>query len=324
MRRRSRLFRRMYRRLILSALLLTVAGLALGVWGPTPAVDGHIFDQHRNSIWLGHRWFDGRARPSDVAMLLPRLQQGGIEDLYVHVGPLDARGHIPEWSPTTWRPILEALHPRHVYAWLGGVTTDVFGIAPDTVALDSPTVRQAIVETAKDLVVRGGFDGIHYDLELIPNRQPGFLTLLDSTRAALPNTLLSVATPILHPPWTPLLHAWSSDYLGEVGARCDQVAVMTYDTSMQTATLYKRLLAWEVPALCEAVRGRGCHLILGVPSYRDHTVIHNPKAETLPAALDGIAWGLSLTPDRSAFQGIGLYAEWTTRPEDWTALEMRW
>lgn len=312
-----------------AGVVLLLLGLALAclVWGPVPAVDAHAFNHDRNGLWLGHRWFDGRAGRRDVRTLAMQVRESGIQDLYVHVGPLDATGDIPHWDPAVWRATLQSIRELmpgvQVYAWLGGVTTDSYGVAPDTVDLSSVPVRRAMVATARHLVEAGDFDGIHYDLELVPNDNPGFLYLLEATRRTLPRRL-SVAAPIIHPPFIPVNNLWTRDYFRTVAEHCDQIAVMAYDTMMPTETLYKRMLAWQVKAACDSAAGTGCQLIFGVPTYKEKTAAHNPRAEHLTSALDGIAWGVQQAAFPQVFQGVAVYAEWTTQPVEWHELAQRW
>jgi hypothetical protein len=298
-------------------LLIAVAFLAgaLGwlAWGPLPHPPRARLDGCVNGLWLGHRWFSGKVTDEEIELLIERLRAHSVRDLYVHVGPLDAKGAIPASRGISpgWPRIREALREFRLFAWVGGVTVYSYGVAADTVDPSASSVRSGIVETDRALL-RAGFGGIHYDLEILPDGDRGFLALLDETREAIGPAALSVATPNLRPGGLPLPILWSSAYFREVARRVDQVAVMAYDTGLPTARAYSRFIAWEVGALSSMVPAD--RLMIGVPTYPDATLSHHPAAETLDAALDGVA----LSAGRCG--GVALYAEWTTGPEQWARL----
>lgn len=311
--------------LVCCAVLL--ASLAWLAYGPCPDIDPRSCNLGQNGIWLGHKWYAGKVSEADVDALADRLVACGMRDLFFHVGPLDATGAIPSIDHQAWRRTadhLRRLMPGvRIFAWLGGLTTDRFGVAPDTIDLSNLNRRRSIVGTVSTLLFEDGFDGLHYDLELIPAGSTAFLALLDETRRAAGTHPVSVAAPILGPPdfrrclWTP-------DYMRQVAWRCNQLAIMTYDTCMPTQPLYQRMLAWQVTATCDAVAPTGCRLLFGIPTYKEHTRAHDPLVEQPLPAARGVACGLLNAGDRRAYQGIAVYAEWTTDPREWRSLGALW
>ena len=301
------------------ALLAT----ALFAFRPVPHVDGRRYNRNQNGLWLGHRWFTGGASQDDVRQLAAHCQQCGIQELYVHVGPLDAKGQIPDWKSGVWLATLHQLRtaiPRvQVYAWVGGVTTDVYGVGPDTVDLNQRTVVDAVATTACRVDTDGQFDGIHYDMEVIPSGQMGLVALLDITHRGLSNRL-SVAVPMIKPPLLPTRDRWTQSFLHDVAAHADEIAVMANESSMPTKTLYRRLLAWEVPTCLASVHGLQCRVVMGVPTYRDRTYSHNPAVEHVLTSLTALPGGYRTAGITSGFQGVAVYAEWTTEPQDWQDL----
>lgn len=292
------------------------------VFGPLPAASPSVLDGRANGLWLRHRWFSRQPSDAELTVLVENVHAHHMHDLFFHVGPLDARGRIPEVRPRSWTRTLSFLRARlpemRAFAWVGGITTQTFGPAEDTVDASLPQVRAAIVATSRALLRDAHFDGIHYDLEIVPNGNVGFLQLLDETRLACTPAPISVASPNLRPFWLPVSRLWSGEYYVEVGRRCDQIAVMSYDTALFTIPLYQRFLAWEVPTLCALLPNRP--LLFGVPTYKEPSRSHHPSVETLDAALHGIALGAACAPVPNAFQGIAVYADWTTTPEEWEAL----
>lgn len=293
------------------AFVATTAWIALG---PLPSPPTGALDGGRNAIWLGHKWFSGPVEASQIDALLAKLGAHGVRDVYIHVGPLDARGFIPAAPPASWGNVRNRLKASglRLFAWVGGVTRWSYGEAPDTVDASRPEVRAGIVKTARALLDVGHFDGIHYDLEVTPSGDAGLLALLDDTRATCGAAPLSVATPNLRPPWLLVPHLWTFEDFRQVAQRCDQIAVMSYDTGLPTALAYTRYVAWETRKLAEALPATD--LRMGVPTYRNSSRSHRPAAETPAAALRGIA--LSGTQ----VAGIAIYAEWTTTDDDWALL----
>lgn len=281
---------------------------------PLPAPPAGTLDGGRNAIWLGHKWFSGSVEAAQIDALLAKLSAHGVRDVYIHVGPLDARGFIPAPPPTSWANVRNRLKASglRLFAWVGGVTRWSYGEAPDTIDASRPEVRAGIVKTARDLLDVGHFDGIHYDLEITPSGDAGLLALLDDTRAACGDALLSVATPNLRPPWLLVPHLWALADFREVARRCDQIAVMAYDTGLPSGLAYSRYVAWETRTLREALPATD--LRMGVPTFREPTRSHRPSAETPATTLRGIAHsGARIT-------GIAIYAEWTTTDDDWALL----
>jgi len=274
--------------------------------------------------------------PGALESLVWRLRDHGVRDLFFHVGPLDARGDIPAWDAETWRVTrdrIRALLPSaRLFAWVGGVTDFALAPAADVVDLASVDTRKAIAATCASLITKGGFDGIHYDLELIATGDRDWLDLLERTRPVAP---LSVATPNLRPPfpwpaggWLDhrVLTAslWTLDYFRELATRCDQIAVMAYDTAMPTPPLYARFVAWETAALARGLQSSDCRLLIGVPSYDDGGPTHFRGAETLATALLGVRAGLARAGPSRNFDGVALYAEWTTDATEWRDLRLGW
>lgn len=306
------------RRLLLLAtiLLLFLAYPAWKYWRNHRDVP---VDRRHSAIWMAHRWF-GKSPPLEEARTTAEHLAGlGFTDLYFHCGPLDAKGNIPAWKAAQWKPVLEqfrrSIPGLRAYAWVGGVTVEGYGVAPDTVDMSNPKVRQGIVRTCQDLVKRGGFDGIHYDLEPTPDGSQGFLKLAEETRI-LP-AQLSVAFAV----------NWKPPYLLQVAQRCDQVALMAYDLGESPSPeAYSALLARLVPVLCETLSSTHCRFIMGVPAYPPDpgTTIHNVTVENISTATTGILAGLRNSPDYHSFQGIGVYAHWTSTEKDWQMLKDLW
>ncbi|MFI1919198.1 hypothetical protein [Nocardia sp. NPDC020380] len=287
----------------------------------------------RDAYWLGHAWVDGRKTEADVAGLATALAGSGIKDLFVHTGPLSEDGTLPaDLHPqASW--FTDAVHRLlpgvRVQAWLG----DFVAPEHDALHLDDAGVRARVIESVRQALDLG-FDGVHYDLEPVRSGSAGYLTLLDSTRALTTarHALLSVSAPQIDP--LPGLHSlgialvghgkyWSQAYFGEVARRVDQIAVMSYDTSMPTRPLYSGYVAQQT-SLALQVTPQSVDLLMGVPVFWAEDYGHHGDAETVAAAVRGIRLGLGRTaPHRESF-GVALYVDFTATPQDLDTYRHDW
>jgi hypothetical protein len=160
--------------------------------------------------------------------------------------------------------------------------------------------------------------GIQVNIEPLASGDEQFLQFLNELHAALPkNKLLSVAA---YPPPTrwhpyPEVH-WDEFYFRQVARRCDQLAVMMYDTGIRMPKLYQQVMAdWTVEVLAWS---EGKPVLLGLPTYDDRdSGYHDPGAENLRNVLLGVHSGLDETAHSRSYQGVAIYSEWETDPTEW-------
>ncbi|WP_328873644.1 hypothetical protein OHT76_28120 [Streptomyces sp. NBC_00287] len=320
--------------LTLALLLPTLtAALALRLNYTGDPEDG-TYTRNRDAIWLGHAWMDGRKRDADVTALVHRLKTTGIRDVYVHAGPLNHDGTLPETKYPRARWFLSAVHQQaphiRVQAWLGD---KLAGEGPDGLHLENPATRAAVATSTRQ-ILDTGFDGAHFDLEPLHSGDTDYLTLLDAlhreTQAR--DVPLSVAAHQIDP--LPALHSvagfltghpkwWSQKFFGEVASRVDQIAVMSYDTAMPLESLYGGYVAQQTSLALE-VTPPTTDLLMGLPFFHESDIGHHESAETVSAAVRGTRLGLSRTdPDRERF-GVALYVDFAAEAGDWTAYRKGW
>ncbi|MFC3519713.1 glycoside hydrolase family 18 protein [Streptomonospora nanhaiensis] len=283
-----------------------------------------------NALWMGHAWVDGRKGADELAELAPRITRGGIRDVYVHVGPLDYDGRLDPAKHPELDSFLDLMAERlpdvRVSAWVGQ------RVEEGQLDLLDDATRARVVEAA-DAMVAAGFDGVHYNFEPVPNNDPGFVSLLEETRAALPeDVLLSSSVPKIEPlgglAFTLGLFLskdpfWSSGYLERVAEHLDQVAVMAYDTGMPTEGLYGGMVARQTRLAVDAVP-EDVHLLMGVPAYPDDHSTRNPEAETTQTSVRAIRVGLSDAAQRRERFGTALYVDFTATDDQWRAYLEGW
>lgn len=277
----------------------------------------------RDAVWLGHAWVDGRK--TDLAGLKSQLAGTGMRDLYVHTGPLEHDGSLA--VPTRARWFVDAVHRTipnvRVQAWLGDVVAPV---KQPGLELDDPAVRDRIAASSRQ-VLDLGFDGVHFDMEPVRSGSAGFVTLLDQVRALTTErqAVFSIAAPQIDPlpEMHRLGHYWSRDYFAEAARRVDQIAVMSYDTSMPLESLYGGYVAQQTSLALESTPVE-VDLLMGLPAYWDNDPSHRGSAETVAAAVRGARLALGRdAPTRQSF-GLALYVDFTATADHWAAYRSGW
>ncbi|MGW0835343.1 hypothetical protein [Streptomyces prunicolor] len=320
--------------LVLVLLVPTLAAeIALRVNYTGDPSDG-TYTRNRDAIWLGHAWVDGRKTDADVGALARRLKGTGIRDLYVHSGPLEHDGTLPEsdYPRAAW--LIESVHRElpgvRVQAWLGDVLATE---GPDGLHLERAATRTAIVASTRQILA-AGFEGAHFDLEPLHSDDDNYLDLLDKLHEVTRShdALLSVAAhqidplPSLHSVWgvfTAHPKWWSQAFFGQVARRVDQIAVMSYDTAQPLQSLYGGYVAQQTSLALE-VTPESTDLLMGLPFYYESNFDHWGAAETVPAAVRGVRLGLSRTDANRTNFGVALYVDFAATEADWTAYREGW
>ncbi|MEU2913645.1 glycosyl hydrolase family 18 protein [Streptomyces massasporeus] len=317
--------------LLLLPLLAVLTALRINYTGD-PADGTHT--RNRDALWLGHAWVDGRKKDADVTALARRLRDTGIRDLYVHSGPLEHDGTLPESVYPKARWFIDAVHDKlpgiRVQAFLGDVLADEDS---DGMRLADPDTRSAVVRSARQ-ILDTGYEGIHIDLEPMPSGDRDYLTLLDALRRETRsrNAQLSVAAHQIDP--LPHLHTvfglftehpkwWSQEFFGQVARRVDQIAVMSYDTAQPLEGTYGGFVAQQTSLALE-VTPPSTDLLMGLPFYYESNFDHWGHAETVPAAVRGVRLGLSRTDADRANFGVALYIDFAAAEADWRAYKEDW
>lgn len=171
---------------------------------------------------------------------------------------------------------------------------------------------------------------MQWDYEICEDKNTDLLYLLEETRAVLPpGKTIGVATAL----WMPGLlrslgYGWSEEYFSQIAARCDQIAVMGYDSSIYLPRMYTDFMAKQVVVATHAARlgNPKCRVLVGIPTYEKGGPSHNAHAENLTNALRGVSEGLKqLSPeDRSVFAGVAVFADYTTSPDEWYTYYQLW
>jgi hypothetical protein len=318
----------------LAALLLAVglAALAYFAFAPFGDTAAHPFNHDRNAVWLEHRWLE-RAQPvSEMEGLFARLHQRGIAYAYPHLIPFDASGQLPPHNREQLRAFLATARrvapELKVLPWIGGVRRGYRGRRPGTIELADLGQRQRIVAEARGLIDEG-FDGVHVNVEPVEDDNDEFLALLRALRTAVgEHHVLSLAAIRPAPLGLPLApnFAWSPEYYARVAAIVDQIVIMAYQTALPTQSLYRRYVSWAARSVAGALDASGskARVLMGIPSYEPFGFMHRRGVETPENALVGVVAGLRGLGAGGTFEGVAIYAEWTTDEGEWLAYERYW
>jgi hypothetical protein len=280
-----------------------------------------------NGLWLRYKWYFGEKSPAELHELPKQLQQWQIRSGWFHVREINKAGRLQFRYPAKAQQLTSELHRSapgvRAIAWVYVGNKRGKG----NVSLSDPNVRRTMIAEAVWLTTVCGFDGVQWDYEICEDNDPDLLNLLKETRAALPTgKILSVAAPLWMPaPLTSL--GWSEAYYTKVSALCDEIAVMCYDSGFVTPRSYVWLVAQQAPHITQAVaKGNSrCRVILGVPTYDQGLFSHNPRAENLRLALQGVRQGLANPEtDKTVFAGIAPFADYTMDKTEWQIWHDLW
>jgi hypothetical protein len=310
----------------LAAIVLTIAAYVTSDPGPQTS---QCFDKGLNGLWIGHQWYTGynvkTGRPVSVYdrdELVNRLARNRIRYVFIHAGPVKSDGTIDD-MPGLFFDTLRKRMPDVVYLpWIGGNARKL--------RLADSAWRAAFIQTLGKLRI-AGFSGVHLDFEPLSDFHPGYLELLSEIRAVFEKDFfISHATRRLDlfGSHVPLLSSccWSPEFYAACMRCSDQTVLMGYDTCLKLRKLYMAFIRYQTAhllGLAQAVPGH--RLMIGVPSYEDVPKLSDPRIENIRNAVCGVR--AALEADRSggnAFDGVAVYAHWTTDEKEWKYYEVYW
>lgn len=317
-------------RVLLATAVLAVAGYLYLAYARAGDTGAHPFNQDRNAVWLEHRWLEKEHPPEEIETLLRSLDGHGITYVYPHLIPFNGAGRLPIHSREQMRRFLEVARrvaPRmKVLPWVGGLRVGYRRQRPGTVDLADIGQRQRIVAECRGLMDEG-FDGVHVNIEPIPDGDAEFLALLRVLRTAIGGGILSLSATRPGPFAMPIApnFLWSPDYYGRVAAEADQLVVMAYDTALPTPSLYRRYMAYAASSMtANLARSGRARVLIGIPTYDGSGLMHRADVESPENALAGLVAGLRGVGGGGTFEGVALYAEWTTDDAEWATYERLW
>jgi hypothetical protein len=322
------------RGLQLGVLGLVGAGVLVAYLGYSPPGDRapHPFNHDRNAVWLEHRWLEKAQSADEMESLFRGLAERGVIYVYPHLIPFNTAGRLPVHSREQMRAFLATARrvapDMKVLPWVGGLRVGYRRTRPGSLDLADLGQRQRMVAECRGLVDEG-FDGIHLNVEPVDDGNVEFLALLLALRTAVgPGHVLSLSATRPAPLSIPLAphFFWSPEYYARVAGLADQLVIMAYDTALPTSALYQRYVSYAASSVTSALgasRSRA-RVLMGIPTYRETGFMHRAGVETPENALLGVVAGLRGVGGGGTFEGVALYAEWTTDEKDWAVYERVW
>lgn len=326
MKRRLRIFGLVLGGFSLAAVLTLVFIAFVPAGDTTP----HPFNHDRNAVWLEHRWLEKAQSEEETVRLVRKLSKRGVAYAFPHLIPFGKDGGLPPHDREQMRRFLSIARREapglRILPWVGGLRLGYKRQREGTISLADLVQRQRMVAECRGLIDEG-FDGVHLNIEPVPDSNVDFLALLRTLRTAVDPGILSVSAIRPGPlalPFAPNFF-WTPAYYGRVASVANQIVVMAYDTALPTAPAYRRYLAWSAETVSEALdlSASESRVLMGVPTYGAKGIMHREGVETPENALAGIVEGLR-GRSGGTFEGVALYAEWTTSEEDWQIYERVW
>jgi hypothetical protein len=323
---------RLLARIAAVVVVAGLAGLVYFAYAPVEDKDAHPFNHDRNAVWLEHRWLERPQPLPEMEALFAKLDRRGIAYAYPHLIPFDASGQLPPHDRDQLRAFLATARrvapELRLLPWIGGLRRGYKRQRPGTLELADLAQRQRIVAEARGLVDEG-FAGVHLNVEPVDDGNDDFLALLRALRTAVGDdrvlSLAAIRPAPLGLPRAPNF-AWSPDYYARVAAIVDQIVIMAYDTALPTPSLYRRYVRWAARSVAGALDASGsdARVLMGVPTYEPYGFMHRRGVETPENAIVGVVAGLRGLGAGGTFEGVALYAEWTTDESEWLTYERYW
>jgi hypothetical protein len=325
---------RWWRAGLIATLLLVLAvvtGLGLLLREPQQDRAPHPFNHDRNATWLEHRWLTEPQPTASVEAKLRALSARGVHYVFPHLIPFGRAGRLPPHDREQMRAFLataRVVAPRmRVLPWVGGLRVGYKRTRQGTIDLADLSQRQRIVAECRGLMDEG-FDGIHLNIEPVPNRADDLLALLRALRPAIGQSgilSVSVTRPAPYSVPTTRNFLWTPAYYARVATVADQLVVMGYDTALPTRALYQRYMAYVTQAATRALEPDArARVLIGIPTYDATGLMHRARVETIENALLGIVLGLRTSGADGTFEGVAVYADWTTDDAEWLTYERLW
>ena len=297
------------------------------VYAPKLITTSSSENRGENGLWLRYLWYFGKHSETETHLIMRRMRESQIKYAYFHIRSTNNDGTLKYKFQDNARKLNATLHAQlpdtKSIAWI--YVPSRHGKNRDGVDLRLVTTRKNLIDSAKWLVDECDFDGVQWDYEFFPNGEREFPILLNEARERLgPEVFQSVATPM----WYHMtLWGWNEGSFIKIAQRCDQIAVMCYDSFFY----YPRAYYWLVEQQCihvtqAAAKTHGaCKVILGIPAYDEGTAGHLTHTENIHTAIAAVNSGLKdKRVVQSAFAGVAPFAEYTMDEDEWKIFNKEW
>jgi spore germination protein YaaH len=301
---------------------------------PGTSYPGSQFNRNLNAVWLGVEWVHETHSAQEITNLANNLAQHQVAYVFAYTSYMRPGGQFNDTygQAGTFIRLFKAAQPGiKVLAWIGLPLQLPNGdTSRGEVNLADEDVRKSITAFSTQ-VINIGFDGVHLNAEPVMDGDGNLLELLTALRQSFGSShTLSIAThhirPILAEADVPSIGpVWSALYYRQVARRVDQIALMTYDSTMPAGFLYRFWTRLQVLNLSQAIANNKIEVLIGVPTSEEPTVTHWPMAENMANGVQGVIDGLNdLDANSAAITGIAVYPHWQTDVVEWETYDDLW
>ena len=121
-------------------------------------------------------------------------------------------------------------------------------------------------------------------------------------------------------------HAWSKDYYKRIMRNANQSVVMAYNTRLNNEMPYIAFVAHQTRLLLGwSCQVPGHRVLVGIPAYEHVPDYSDPRIENIRTASLGVRTVLHRTEEHSGcFDGVSVYANWTTSTDEWNDYQSYW
>jgi GH18 family chitinase len=306
------------------------------------------FAGQENAVWTGSiflRGFDPTTQEKltdeKLIALAERLKHNSIRYIYAFAGPYQKDGHLPNYAFSARArasiALLKKTYPSlKILSWIGGVEDK-------TVHLENETWRETSIQETAKLMASVPFDGVHIDLEyvLFPKKSAsttptdqydsGWVRFHEKLREKLPNAFLSTVV-VASPPGTqPWKHKHEMKDLIETSRAVDQVAFMYYETHLHDMDSYRenmRLQLEQIQQMKAALGVKTPEYLFGIGTFKNDKALksyRDMRFENVSTTLTILDELISkFPPSARLIDGLAIYGDWTTKPEDWAQIRKLW
>lgn len=296
--------------------------------GFNSSTPGSYFNKENNAVWLGHEWVGEVKTDVEIQNLVNDLKKHQIGTVFVHVGPLKNDGTI---DPETYQYAIFFLEKAKLYdpeisyqAWMGQIRSKI--------DLADTEVRHNVAKQSFIMTWLTGFDGVHFDIEPVWDKDENFiLTLKESRKLVGDKYLISVALSEFIPRsfvWlTQKIHKFEN-YNTEINYRnvakyADQIVVMVYDTGFDKTWKYEWLVKEQTIWVTDLFNEK--QVFIGIPAYEEIKKGFDPLVENVESGLTGIIRGLNNTrSNEDNLAGVAIYPYWEISGSEWETFDKLW
>ena len=289
---------------------------------------GNYFNKGNNALWLGHEWVGEPKTDIEIQKLVSDLQKHEIGTVFAHVGPLKSDGSI---DPETYQYAINFVEKAKLYApeisyqaWMGQIRSKI--------DLADTKVRHNVANQSLIMTWLTGFDGVHFDIEPVWDKDENFILTLKESRELIGDKYsISVALAEFIPRsviWlTQKIHEFKN-YNTEINYRnvakyADQIVVMVYDTGLDETWKYEWFVKEQVIWVTDLFDDK--QVFIGIPAYEEIKLGFDPLVENVETGLRGIISGLNNTrSDEDNLEGVAIYPYWEMSESEWDTFDKLW